>query len=94
MEERTSDSGPCEPGPTNSGWWPSDLFEKLQSVSLGSRDATLGIREPAHSLRDADRSAQAASQALWATGTYSGVIPNGFYSVIPVSSTYVLLLNI
>ncbi|CAA7408577.1 unnamed protein product [Spirodela intermedia] len=83
MEERTSDSGPCEPGPTNSGWWPSDLFEKLQSVSLGSRDGTLTIREPAHSLPCADLSAHAASQALWATGTYSGVIPNGFYSVIP-----------
>uniref|UniRef100_A0A1D1Y907 non-specific serine/threonine protein kinase n=2 Tax=Anthurium amnicola TaxID=1678845 RepID=A0A1D1Y907_9ARAE len=26
---------------------------------------------------------KAASQVLWATGTFSGVIPNGFYSVIP-----------
>ncbi|CAA6671477.1 unnamed protein product [Spirodela intermedia] len=78
MEERTSDSGPCEPGPTNSGWWPSDLFEKLQSVSLGSRDGTLTIGN-LHIV---------SSQALWATGTYSGVIPNGFYSVIPFKEDF------
>ena len=87
MEERTSDSGSCDPETTNSGWWPSGLLENLQSVSLSSKDDTPIVRGSPHGFRYADMSAEGASQTLWATGTYSGVIPSGFYSVIPVSNS-------
>ncbi|WOK98534.1 serine/threonine-protein kinase EDR1 isoform X2 [Canna indica] len=77
METASGDSGRSEEGTSNTAWWPSDFVENLQSVSLDPREkaaCNVGTAEPF---------SQTASQILWSTGTFSGSIPNGFYSVIP-----------
>ncbi|XXG67452.1 hypothetical protein AAC387_Pa06g0801 [Persea americana] len=82
MEETPRDPGPLEPGPSNASWWPSGFMEKVQTMSLVSEAESLSIREPVHKAEQND-SSQTASEILWATGSFSGTIPNGFYSVIP-----------
>lgn len=80
MDEMSGDSARSEQGNTSTTWWPSDFIENLQSVSLDSREeATCNIRKT-------EVLSQTASQILWSTGTFSASIPNGFYSVIPVSA--------
>ncbi|XP_058095570.1 probable serine/threonine-protein kinase SIS8 isoform X2 [Magnolia sinica] len=81
MEESPEDVGPLESGPSNASWWPSGFMEKLQTVSLVSQEETL--RDSARNPEQEELSCQTASQTLWATGSFSGRIPNGFYSVIP-----------
>ncbi|KAJ8485884.1 hypothetical protein OPV22_018369 [Ensete ventricosum] len=68
---------------SNAAWWASDLIENLNSVSLAPREETLTTGESASDVRQAVHSSQVASQTLWSTGTFSGLIPNGFYSIIP-----------
>ncbi|KAG9446823.1 hypothetical protein H6P81_012951 [Aristolochia fimbriata] len=80
--EIQGDSESSEPGPSNVSWWPSGFMEKLQSVSLSSQDESLNNKQPVISEED-ELSSQSASQILWATGSFSGVVPNGFYSVVP-----------
>lgn len=92
MEETSEDAGPLEPGLSNASWWPSGFMEKLQSVSVVSQEDALSTRRPMHNPEQDELSPQAASQILWATGSFSGIIPNGFYSVIPVSSSLYFLL--
>ncbi|KAF5179830.1 Mitogen-activated protein kinase kinase kinase [Thalictrum thalictroides] len=86
MEETRDDAGPSEPepepGPSNTTWWPSGFMEKFRSVSLITSEETL-ISKESTSFSEQDDSFQTASQILWSTGTFSGPIPNGFYSVIP-----------
>lgn len=95
MEETRDDAGPSEPepGPSNSTWWPSGFMEKFHSVSLVSPEETLNSKESASTSEQDDLSFQTASQILWTSGTYTGPIPNGFYSVIPVSSCLCLSLS-
>ncbi|XP_026406891.1 serine/threonine-protein kinase EDR1-like isoform X5 [Papaver somniferum] len=81
MEETREDAGSSEPGSSNANWWPSGLMDKLRSVSLAQEESLNG-KETYNPDRD-DLSLQTASQILWTTGTLSGAIPNGFYSVIP-----------
>ncbi|URD96491.1 STYKc [Musa troglodytarum] len=81
--ELSGDSTQSEPGTSNAAWWASDLIENLNSVSLAPRKETLTAGESASDVRQAVHSSQVASQILWSTGTYSGLIPNGFYSIIP-----------
>ncbi|CAL9084353.1 unnamed protein product [Musa textilis] len=81
--ELSGDSTQSEPGTSNAAWWASDLIENLNSVSLAPREETLTAGESASDVRQAVHSSQVASQILWSTGTYSGLIPNGFYSIIP-----------
>ncbi|KAK4577793.1 hypothetical protein RGQ29_028065 [Quercus rubra] len=88
MEETRGDSGPAEQGPSNTSWWPSDFMEKFESVSLGSQEETLSNKESPRSSEEGGLSPQRASQILWRTGMLSEPIPNGFYSVIPVSDFY------
>ncbi|KAF9619162.1 hypothetical protein IFM89_005176 [Coptis chinensis] len=85
MDEMREDAGPLEPEPglSNTNWWPSGFMEKFQSVSLLSPDETLSSKEVPCASEQDDLSFQTASQILWTTGTFSGHIPNGFYSVIP-----------
>ncbi|KAL5725612.1 mitogen-activated protein kinase kinase kinase [Ranunculus cassubicifolius] len=84
METREdAGSSESEPGPSNTTWWPSGFMEKFQSVSLVSPEGTLISRESPRSSEQDDLSFQTASQILWSSGTFSGLIPNGFYSVIP-----------
>ncbi|URE07075.1 STYKc [Musa troglodytarum] len=75
--EMTGDSALSEQGTSSSTWWSSDFVESLQSVSLDPREET------ACNIGKAELSCHTASQILWSTGTFSGSIPNGFYSVIP-----------
>lgn len=86
MEETPRDPGPLEAGPSNANWWPSVFMEKVQAISLVSETESLSIRESVHKAEQDELSSQTASEILWATGSFSGIIPNGFYSVIPVSS--------
>ncbi|XP_068664747.1 probable serine/threonine-protein kinase SIS8 isoform X2 [Aristolochia californica] len=81
--EIQGDAEPSEPGPSNVSWWPSGFMEKLQSVSLSSQNESLNIKQPESISEQDELSFQSASQILWATGSFSGVVPNGFYSVVP-----------
>lgn len=85
MEETRDIPGPAEQMPPSSTWWSSDFIEKLGSVSLVSKRETLITREPDDYTEHDSLSSQTASQILWSTGMLSEQIPNGFYSVIPVS---------
>ncbi|KAG1335252.1 serine/threonine-protein kinase EDR1 [Cocos nucifera] len=82
MEDAPGDAGHSEPGPSNTTWWPSDFMEEFQSVSLVPQDHTLSS-DSSGNVGQAEPSSQTASQVLWSTGTLSGPIPNGFYSVPP-----------
>jgi len=95
MEETREDAGPTEQGPSNMSWWPSDFVEKFGSVSLDSHEETLSNKEsPRHFVKDV-LSSHKASQTLWRTGMLSEPIPNGFYSVTPVSiDFYVTFLGL
>lgn len=89
--EMPCDSKPC---PANASWLPSDLIEKLQSVSLASHGESVSRRGSVCHVDKADFSSQTASQVLWSTGTLSGPIPNGFYSIIPDKKLKELFDNI
>ncbi|XP_066312252.1 probable serine/threonine-protein kinase SIS8 isoform X2 [Miscanthus floridulus] len=74
MDETPSSSGQSEASSCEPNWWPPDLLEKIESASISRKQDVLG------NLRS---SSWKASQLLWSTGFYSGLIPNGFYSIIP-----------
>ncbi|WOL20592.1 hypothetical protein Cni_G29397 [Canna indica] len=80
--ELSGGSAQSEPGSSNAAWWAQDLMENLKSVSLASREETI-TGDSECSLMQTEHSSQAASQILWSTGSFSGLIPNGFYSIIP-----------
>lgn len=82
------DSGQSEPGPSNSTWWPSDFMEKLQSISLDPHERSSNIRQSADNVGQKELLSSSASQVLWATGALLDPIPNGFYSIIPVSQNF------
>ncbi|KAJ1688401.1 hypothetical protein LUZ63_019791 [Rhynchospora breviuscula] len=63
-----------EPGSSGTGWWPPDFLDKMESVSLSVHDGVMTTKESI---------SRNSSQVLWSTGTFSGPIPNGFYSLIP-----------
>jgi hypothetical protein len=64
---------------------PNGLPEhKLQSNSLAKQERGLDSADSSLNPREVDH-AFCASQALWSTGSLSSSIPNGFYSIIPVS---------
>ncbi|KAL5989669.1 hypothetical protein ACLOJK_010562, partial [Asimina triloba] len=49
----------------------------------GPQEENLNARDAARNSEHGELSSQTASQILWATGSFSGRIPSGFYSVIP-----------
>ncbi|KAL6629406.1 hypothetical protein ACP70R_029171 [Stipagrostis hirtigluma subsp. patula] len=82
MDDLPEDEGPSKTHSSDRNCWPSNLEHKFGSLSLtkqgknfDSADSSLDCREANHSLQ--------AAQILWSTGSLSGPIPNGFYSVIP-----------
>ncbi|CAL9145771.1 unnamed protein product [Musa hybrid cultivar] len=77
MDDMSGDSARSEEGNSGAAWWPSHFIENLQSVSLDPR------KESTCRVGKAELFSATASQLLWSTGTFSGSIPNGFYSVIP-----------
>ncbi|XP_004951339.1 serine/threonine-protein kinase EDR1 isoform X3 [Setaria italica] len=78
MDDLPGDEGRSQTQSSDSNW-PSHLDHKVQSLSLTKQeknlDSSLYCREAGHSLQ--------AAQTLWSTGSLSGPIPNGFYSIIP-----------
>lgn len=95
MEEIPDEVGLLEHRYPNTAWWPSEFVEKFGSVSFDSKEEIMRDQELTE--REYDRlSSQTASQIFWKTGTLSEPIPNGFYSVVPVSAEtndfFVLLL--
>ncbi|XP_077229764.1 putative serine/threonine-protein kinase SIS8 isoform X2 [Tasmannia lanceolata] len=92
--EAPGDTGPSEPGVATSSLWPSGFMEKLKSVSLVSQEEALTIREASHNAEHEELSSWSASQILWSTRSFSGAIPNGFYSVIPEKNLKKLFDNI
>ena len=87
-EETRDELGTSEHGPSNNTWWPSEFIDKFGSVSLDSKKETLAHRRSMSS-STYDRflsQSQSASQILWSTGVLSEPIPNGFYSVVHVST--------
>ena len=86
MEETHDDTGQMEPGPSNSTWWAPDIVEKFGSVSLASQEEAVNHKEPTRQTEQDELSCRTASQILWSTGMLSEPIPNGFYSIVPVSS--------
>ncbi|KAK9075552.1 hypothetical protein SSX86_003877 [Deinandra increscens subsp. villosa] len=84
MEEIREESGNSEQGSSTNTWWPSELVDKFESVSLELKKETQTHRRSMSS-STYDRflsQSQSASQILWSTGVLSEPIPNGFYSVI------------
>lgn len=84
MEEILGDSMRSEPGTPNATWWSPGFIEKLQALSLSQQEEASTGRGLTCNAAKAESLSQAASQTLWSTGTFSGPIPNGFYSIIPV----------
>jgi hypothetical protein len=77
MEERRDD----ESSPTHQG---SELAERVKLLSFESQGEALSKDSPRSVEQDCSPG-QRASQHLWDTGILSEPIPNGFYSVVPVS---------
>ena len=62
----------------------SELAERVKSLSVESPGDGL-IRESPRSVEQDVSPGQRAAQLLWDTGMLCEPIPNGFYSVVPVS---------
>lgn len=75
------DTGPSE----QETWWPSEFVERFGSVELGSQEETSTAKDSPRNLGHDELPSNSASNILWTTGSLSEPIPNGFYSVIPVS---------
>lgn len=85
MEERRDESSSTQQGSSsNATYWPSELAERVKSLSFGSQGEALSKESP-RSVDQDGSPGQRASQLLWDTGMLSEPIPNGFYSVVPVS---------
>ncbi|GAA0147684.1 hypothetical protein LIER_07324 [Lithospermum erythrorhizon] len=82
MEKTRNDEGYGEQQP-DATWWPTDLVEKFESVSLGQRKDSLRNRFPIDDNEYDGLSCHVASRILWTTGVLTEPIPNGFYSVVP-----------
>jgi len=81
MDDLPGDEGRSQTHPSDRNW-PSHLEQKFQSLPLTKQErnfdsaySSLDSREVGHSLQ--------AAQTLWSSGSLSGPIPNGFYSIIP-----------
>lgn len=85
MEEIPDEVGLLEHRYPSTAWWPSEFAEKFGSVSLDGKEEIMRNQELTEREYNA-LSSQTASQIFWKTGTLSEPIPNGFYSVVPVSA--------
>lgn len=66
----------------------SELAERVKLLSVESQGEGLSRESPPRSVEQDVSPGQRASQLLWDTGMLCEPIPNGFYSVVPVSSYY------
>jgi hypothetical protein len=81
MDDLPEDEGRSQTQPSDPNWH-SHLDHKFQSLSLTKQEKILDSAYSSLDSREAGHSLQAA-QTLWSTGSLSGPIPNGFYSIIP-----------
>nr|CAB3449441.1 unnamed protein product [Digitaria exilis] len=81
MDGLPGDEGRSQTQPSDPNW-PSHLDHKFQSLSMTKQEKNLDSASSTLDCREAGRSLQ-ATQTLWSTGSLSGPIPNGFYSIIP-----------
>uniref|UniRef100_A0A1J3FIW8 non-specific serine/threonine protein kinase n=1 Tax=Noccaea caerulescens TaxID=107243 RepID=A0A1J3FIW8_NOCCA len=84
MEERRDESSSSQQASssTSATCWPSELAERVKSLSLEPQGEGL-VRESPRSVEQDVSPGQRASQHLWDTGMLCEPIPNGFYSVVP-----------
>lgn len=86
--ELARDSCSSETGNPKASWWPLGFMEKLHSVSLTSQDENLNFNRTVSDPDHGESLTPMASQILWASGSFSGQAPDGFYSLIPVSESF------
>lgn len=90
MEERRDESSPSQQASSSASatCWPSELAERVKSLSFEPQGEGL-VRESPRSVEQDVPPGQRASQHLWDTGMLCEPIPNGFYSVVPVSNLFI-----
>lgn len=81
MDDVPGDEGRSQSKPSDPNC-PSHLEHKFQYLSLTKQEKSVDFVNSSLDCRDVGHSLQAA-QILWSTGSLSGPIPNGFYSIIP-----------
>lgn len=67
--------------------WQAQLVKKMKGVGLGSTERSPTLTKSRSSPALGGLSSRDASQTLWEFKVLDSRLPNGFYSVIPVSST-------
>ncbi|KAH0701357.1 hypothetical protein KY284_015572 [Solanum tuberosum] len=83
MEKTGNDTGPAEALPPNSPWWPADISDKLQLITLVSSEDKANSTVLSSKQEREGLASKRASQILWDTGELAEPIPDGFYFVIP-----------
>lgn len=91
MEDSRNDAESSGQRVSSTEWWPTDFVDNFGSVSLDSVKETMRDKELVENENYDRLSYKTASQVLWSRGMLSEPIPNGFYSVVPVSiKTYLI----
>lgn len=83
MEKTGNDTGPAEALPPDSPWWPADISDKLQLITLVSSEDKANSTVLSSKQEPEGLASKRASQILWVTGELAEPIPDGFYFVIP-----------
>lgn len=83
MEKTENDTGPAEALPPDSPWWPPDISDKLQLITLVSSEDKANSTVLSSKPEPEGLASKRASQILWDTGELAEPIPDGFYFIIP-----------
>ena len=84
MDDLPDGQGQSDTHSSDPNWLSSHEEHKFQTSSQDKQEHSLDFADSSPNSREVDH-AFCASQALWSTGSLSSPIPNGFYSIIPVS---------
>lgn len=87
MEKRGNDTRSAEVLPSDAPWWPADISDKLQLITLESSEDKTNSTVLSSKQEPEGLASKRVSQILWDTGELAEPIPDGFYFVIPVSIT-------
>ncbi|CAN4105596.1 unnamed protein product [Withania somnifera] len=83
MENTGNDTGPAEALPPDSPWWPADISDKLQLMTLVSSEEKANHTVLSSKQEPEGLASKRGSQILWDTGELAEPIPDGFYFIIP-----------
>lgn len=83
MEKRGNDTRSAEVLPSDAPWWPADISDKLQLITLESSEDKTNSTVLSGKQEPEGLASKRASQILWDTGELAELIPDGFYFVIP-----------